>query len=259
MRLGVFLLAVCLSLAFLGPALSPYEFDAINLKATNLPPSWSHWFGTDDLGRDQFTRVALALQLSLVTGCTAALIDCLIGVVWGASAAMLGGKADLVLMRIVDILASIPHTILAIVLLVMLGPGFITLIIAMVIAGWLTMARLMRAHTLTLMSKEYVLSARMLGAGFFHILQKHILPNSLTVVATTLLLTVPHAIFLESFLSFLGLGVPPPSASLGSMVQEALAALPYYPWRLLFPAAWISVAMLAFNLMGERITNEAVA
>ncbi len=260
MKAGLLLLSLCLAVAFAGPMISGYDYDAIDLASINLPPSMEHWFGTDDLGRDLFTRVALALRLSLAAGCSAALIDCFIGAVWGAGAAMLGGYPDTIMMRLVDILASIPHSILAIVLLVIMGPGFATLLLAMVIAGWLTMARLMRAHTLTLMSKEYILSARLLGGGFFHIMRRHILSNSMGIIATSLLLTVPHAIFLESLLSFLGLGVPPPTPSLGGMVQESLAALPYYPWRLLIPAAWISAAMLAFNLLGEyRGENEAFA
>ncbi len=249
---GLILLAICFFLVCFGNLISPYSYDAIDLMARNEPPSWQHLFGTDDLGRDLFTRVAQGLRLSLFIGCVAAAIDCLIGVVWGASAALLGNRIDTLMMSCIDILAAIPYSILTIVLLVVMDPGIISVIAALVVSGWITMARLMRSHVLTLVSKEYVISARLVGAGFFRVLFRHVLPNSVEIITTTLLLTIPQAIFLESFLSFLGLGVPPPFASLGRMVQESLSALPYFPWRLLIPAAWISIAMLAFNLIGEQ-------
>lgn len=254
-KFGSILLILCLFFAFAGPLLTSYSYDAIDLKQINRPPSWLHPFGTDDLGRDLLSRTAHGLRLSLAIGCAAAIIDCLIGILWGASAALIGGRFDAFIMTCVDILAAIPQTILAIIFLVILGPGIFSLLAALVISGWITMARLMRSHVYTLVSKEYVLSSRLLGAGFIRILFSSILPNSREVIIATLLLTVPQAIFLESFLSFLGLGVPPPAASLGSMIQEALSALPYFPWRLLIPAAWVSIAMLAFNLLGENREN----
>ncbi|MFA6915783.1 MAG: ABC transporter permease [Parachlamydiales bacterium] len=249
---GIFLLLLCLCLAVFGPSLAPSEFDAIHLSQTNLAPSAKHWFGTDDLGRDLFARTAIGLRLSLATGIVAACIDCLIGALWGASAAMLGRKYDMIMMRFVDSLAAIPQTILAIVMLVCLGPGFLSMICAMVIAGWLTMARIMRSYVATLVNKEYVLASRLIGAGYGRVLRMHILPNSTDIILTTLLMTIPQAIFLESFLSFLGLGVPPPASSLGSMAQEALPALSYYPWRMLIPAGCVSVVILGFNLIAKQ-------
>lgn len=250
--LGIILLSLAVTLAIFGPSLASEEYDAIHLSQTNLPPSFEHWFGTDDLGRDLLARTAIGLRVSLATGLIAACIDCLIGALWGASAAMFGGKYDMVMMRFVDSLAAIPQTILAIVMLVCLGPGFFSMICAMVIAGWLTMARIMRAYVAGLVNKEFVLASRLIGAGYSTVLKRHILPNSSEIIVTTLLMTIPQAIFLESFLSFLGLGVPPPSSSLGTMAQEALPALSYYPWRMLIPAAWVSIILLGFNLVAKQ-------
>lgn len=251
-QLGILLLLTCLFVAIFGPAIAPSEYDAIHLSETNLPPSTSHWFGTDDLGRDLFARTAIGLRLSLAAGLIAACIDCIIGTLWGATAAMLGGKYDLVMMRVVDVLAAIPQTLLAIVMLVCLGPGFNSMICAMVITGWLTMSRIMRSYVSTLVHKEYVLASRLMGGGYARILKMHILPNSFDIIGATLLMTIPQAIFLESFLSFLGLGVPPPVASLGSMAHEALAALAYYPWRMLIPASCVCLLILGFNLVVEQ-------
>lgn len=254
MKLGFILLFICLVFAIAQPEISSYEYQAIDLDHSNAPPSFQHLFGTDDLGRDLMARTAYGLRLSLVIGIAAALIDCFLGIIWGSTAALLGGRIDSLMMNFVNFLSAIPQTLLTILLLVILGPGIISLLAALIVTGWITMARIMRGHVYTLVSKEYVLASRLLGASFFRILFRSILPNSLEVIIPTLLLTVPQAIFLESFLSFLGLGVPPPAASLGSMVHDALPALPYFPWRLLIPAFWISLAMLAFNLIGERWT-----
>jgi oligopeptide transport system permease protein len=249
--LGLFILAFLLLLAIFGPLLSPYTYYGTELTAKNQAPNAAHWFGTDDLGRDLFTRVWFGARISLFVGITAALIDVLIGVLWGGSAALSGGKTDELMMRIADVLYGLPYLLVVIMLMVVMGSGLIPIIIAMTITGWINMARIVRGQVLQLKEQEFVMAAEVLGASFSRILLKHLLPNAMGPIIVTMTLTVPTAIFTEAFLSFLGLGVQAPVASWGTMASEGLPALRYYPWRLFFPAALISITMLAFNLVGD--------
>jgi oligopeptide transport system permease protein len=188
-------------------------------------------------------------------GITAALIDVLIGVLWGGSAALSGGKTDELMMRIADVLYGLPYLLVVIMLMVVMGSGLIPIIIAMTITGWINMARIVRGQVLQLKEQEFVMAAEVLGASFSRILLKHLLPNAMGPIIVTMTLTVPTAIFTEAFLSFLGLGVQAPVASWGTMASEGLPALRYYPWRLFFPAAFISITMLAFNLVGDGLRD----
>jgi oligopeptide transport system permease protein len=253
--LGLFILAFLLLLAIFGPLLSPYTYYGTELTAKNQAPNAAHWFGTDDLGRDLFTRVWFGARISLFVGITAALIDVLIGVLWGGSAALSGGKTDELMMRIADVLYGLPYLLVVIMLMVVMGSGLIPIIIAMTITGWINMARIVRGQVLQLKEQEFVMAAEVLGASFSRILLKHLLPNAMGPIIVTMTLTVPTAIFTEAFLSFLGLGVQAPVASWGTMASEGLPALRYYPWRLFFPAAFISITMLAFNLVGDGLRD----
>lgn len=237
------------------PLISPYTYYGIDLALKNTPPSWSHWFGTDDLGRDLFTRIWFGARISLFVGISAAMIDLLIGVIWGGVAALAGGKTDELMMRFVDIMSAIPSLLLIISLMVVVGPGLHTIILALSLFGWMTMARVVRTQLLQLKEQGYVLAARSLGAGFWRILFCHLLPNASGPIIVTLTLTVPSAIFSEAFLSYLGLGVQAPIASWGTMASEGLPAIEYYPWRLLIPATFISTTMLAFNLIGDGLSD----
>ncbi len=255
-RLGILLLGFIVVLAILGPWFSKYSYSETSLIEKNSPPSAAHWFGTDDLGRDLFTRCLYGARISLFVGTAAAFIDLILGMLWGGIAALSGGTIDRVMMRIADLLFSLPYLLIVILLMVVMGPGLMTIVIAMSVIGWITMARIVRGQILFLKEQEYVLAAKCLGAGFFRILFRHILPNAKGSIIVTLTLTISSAIFTEAFLSFLGLGVQAPAASWGTMANEGLPALQYYPWRLLFPALLITVTILALNLIGEGLQQE---
>lgn len=252
---GVAILAVMITLALFGPYLNRFTYYEIDLASKNLPPSLTHWFGTDDLGRDVFTRVWYGARISLTVGLLAAFIDMFLGVLWGSVAGLSGGRLDTFMMRIADILYALPYLLVVILLTCILGSGLIPLIIAMTVIGWINMARIVRGQILQLKTQEFVLSAKALGASFWRILFKHLIPNTLGPIIVTLTLTIPSAIFVEAFLSFLGLGVQAPIASWGTMASDGLSAMKYYPWRLFFPAFFISLTMLAFNLLGDRLRD----
>lgn len=249
-----FLSLLALSAIFI-PWISPYTYFDIDLHASNDSPSPQHWFGTDDLGRDIFTRIWYGARISLFVGITAAIIDLLVGVIWGGIAAMSGGKTDEIMMRIVDIMSAIPSLLVIICLIVVFGSGLHTMVIALSIFGWTTMARIVRGQLLQLKEQGFVLAAKALGAGYWRILFRHLLPNASGPIIVTLTLTVPSAIFTEAFLSYLGLGVQAPIASWGTMANEGLAATEYYPWRLFFPVGFISATMLAFNVVGDGLND----
>lgn len=254
---AMLILCVILFCAIFIPLFSQYTYFDIDLLVANQAPSQAHWFGTDDLGRDIFVRLWYGARISLFIGVAAALIDLTIGMLWGGVAALAGGKIDEMMMRIADILYSIPSLLIIISLMVVLGPGLLTILIALSLLGWITMARVVRGQLLQLKQQGYVMAARGLGAGFWRILFKHLLPNALGPIIVTLTLTIPSAIFTEAFLSYLGLGVQAPIASWGTMASEGLPALEYYPWRLFFPAGLICLTILAFNLIGDGLNDAA--
>jgi oligopeptide transport system permease protein len=252
---GLGILCLITGFAIIGPWLTPYTYYTTELAAKNQSPSAMHWFGTDDLGRDLFTRTWYGARISLFVGISAAVVDLLIGVLWGSIAAFAGGKIDETLMRVADILYSLPYMLVVIILMVVLGSGLIPIIIAMTIIGWITMARIVRGQILQLKNLEYILAARALGASFSRILFRHLIPNAMGPIIITMTLTVPAAIFTEAFLSFLGLGIQAPLASWGTMASDGLPAMQYYPWRLFFPAFFISITMFGFNLVGDGLRD----
>lgn len=252
---GAAILFILVLAAIFAPMLTLYTYFEIDLSAKNLPPSATHWFGTDDLGRDMFVRVWYGARISLFIGVMAACIDLFIGILWGGIAALAGGKVDELMMRLADILYSIPSLLIIISLMVVLGPGLLTILIAMAALGWITMARVVRGQLLQIKQQGYVLAAIALGAGFWRILFRHLLPNAIGPIIVTVTLTIPSAIFTEAFLSYLGLGVQAPIASWGTMASEGVAALEYYPWRLFFPAGFICLTILAFNLIGDGLND----
>lgn len=252
---GVVLLVILGLMAAFGPSIIGFDYHSNDLMASNKAPSGTHWFGTDPLGRDMFSRVWYGARISLFIGLAAAFIDLVVGVIWGASAAFFGGRVDETLMRIADILFGVPYLLVVVLLLVVLPQGLFTIILAMSITGWINMARIVRGQVLQLKSEEYAMAARSLGAARIRILFKHLIPNTLGPILVTLTLTIPTAIFTEAFLSFLGLGVPAPKASWGTMTNDGLQALEYYPWQLFFPAIMICLAMLAFNIIGDGLRD----
>ncbi|BDG33180.1 ABC transporter permease [Parageobacillus thermoglucosidasius] len=252
---GLILLILLVIMAIFGPYMTKYDYATNDLMNTNQPPSSEHWFGTDELGRDIFARTWYGARISLFIGLAAALIDLVIGVLWGGIAGYRGGKTDEIMMRIADILYGVPYLLLVIILMVILGQGLGTMILAMTITGWVNMARIVRGQVLQLKNQEYVLAARTLGASTSRIMFKHLIPNAMGSILVTMTLTIPNAIFTEAFLSYLGLGVPQPLASWGTMASEGVQALQYYPWRLFFPATFICLTIFAFNVVGDGLRD----
>ncbi|WLR51585.1 ABC transporter permease [Bacillus tianshenii] len=252
---GIILTALLAFMAIFGPYMTPYDYATNDLINSNQPPSGDHWFGTDDLGRDVFTRVWIGARISLFIGLAAATIDLFIGVIWGGLSGYLGGRTDEYMMRFADILWAVPYLLLVILLMVVFEPGLGTMIAAMTITGWINMARIVRGQVLQLKNQEYVMAAQTLGASTKRIMAKHLIPNTMGPILITMTLTVPNAIFTEAFLSYLGLGVPAPLASWGTMASEGVPALQYYPWRLFFPATFICLTIFAFNVIGDGLRD----
>ena len=252
---GLVILILLIFMAIFGPLISGYDYRTNDLANKNLPPSAEHWFGTDELGRDVFTRTWEGARISIFIGIAAALIDLTIGVLWGGIAGYKGGRVDEIMMRIADILYGIPYLLVVILLMVVFGQSVGTMILAMTITGWVNMARIVRGQFLLLKEQEYVLAARTLGASTRRIMAKHLVPNAVGPILITMTLTIPSAIFTEAFLSFLGLGLNPPLASWGTMASDGLPALRFYPWRLLFPATFICLTIFAFNVIGDGLRD----
>ncbi|MBA5849894.1 ABC transporter permease [Clostridium sp. cel8] len=242
-------------LAIFGPMFSRYNYYTQNLNMANLPPSSEHWFGTDKFGRDIFVRILYGARISLTIGYVASFLNIIIGILYGGIAGYFGGKVDNIMMRIVDILYSVPMTIYVILFMVIFGAGLKSIIIALAVAFWLTMARIVRGQIMSLKEQEFVLAAKTLGASSARILLKHLIPNSMGPIIVTLTLSVPEAIFTESFLSFIGLGVSAPMASWGTLASEALDGFQMYPLQLFFPSMAICLTMLAFNLLGDGLRD----
>ncbi|MBE3554985.1 MAG: ABC transporter permease [Thermicanus sp.] len=240
--------------ALFGPFLTPYTYDKQFLLQANLPPSAEHWFGTDHLGRDLFARILYGAKISLFIGLMAALIDFFIGVIYGGVAGYVGGKTDEIMMRFVDILYGLPYLLVVILLMVVMGPGLATIIVALTATGWIGMARIIRGQVMQLKNSEYVLAAKTMGAGTWYIIRRHLLPNTMGIIIVQITFTVPSAIFAEAFLSFIGLGIQPPLASWGVMANDGLPTiLSGHWWRLFFPSFFISLTVLAFNLLGDGL------
>lgn len=252
---GLCLLIALMLMALIGPWLSPYPYYETHLHLKNLPPCSEFWFGTDELGRDLFTRIWWGARISLFVGITASLIDLIVGVFYGSLSGLLGGKWDELMMRVADILYSIPYLLVVILLMVVIGSGILTILIALTITGWIGMARIVRGQILQLKELDFIRAAESIGASPSRILLRHLIPNTMGPIIITVTLTVPTAIFAEAFLSFLGLGVQAPIASWGTMASDGLPALRYYPWRLFFPAGFISITMLSFNLLGDGLRD----
>lgn len=251
--LGLSLLILLITMAIIGPYLSPYKYYEINLPLRNQPPSSNYWFGTDDLGRDLFTRCWWGARISFFVGISASTIDLIIGVLYGVCAGFLGKKTQMRMMHFLDIFYSIPYLLFIILLITVIGSGLFTIVLSLALIGWVNMARIVRSQILQIKQQGYVQAALALGATPWYVMRKHLIPNAIGSIMVTLTLTVPWAIFVEAFLSFLGLGVQAPVASLGMMIHDSLYAIRYYPWRLIVPAGCISLSLLSLNLLAEGL------
>lgn len=252
---GLAIIALLSFFSLAGPLLSGHTYDGQNLQMINRPPCGAYWFGTDSLGRDLFTRVWYGARISLAIGLATSLISLAIGAVYGGISGYAGGRVDEVMMRILEILNSIPFILYVILLMVLLEPGLKTIFIALGLVFWLNMARIVRGQVLLIKEQEYVLAARLLGAGAWRIIFRHLLPNTMGPVIVTMTLLVPEAIFTEAFLSFLGLGAVAPMASWGVLASDGIQGLRNYPWQLFFPAFLISLTILAFNFLGDGLRD----
>jgi oligopeptide transport system permease protein len=254
---GCVVVALLALFALVGPSLSPHAYDDQDYDHMRESPGRQFWFGTDEVGRDMFVLIAVGARVSLEVGLFASLISLLIGVSYGATSGWFGGRTDQTMMRVVDILYGIPLVLIVINLMVILGSGLQNVLLALGLVYWLDMARIVRGQVLRLRTTAYVEAARALGVGWRRILVRHILPNTLGPIVVTLTLTVPNAIFTESFLSYIGLGVSAPNESWGTLASAGarLEFLRSSPHLALFPAAAISLTMLAFNFVGDGLRD----
>lgn len=258
--IGTALIALFAILAVWGPHASTYAFNTLDWQHLSTAPSVTdgHWFGTDALGRDLYVRTLYGLRLSLIIGVLATAVSLVIGVTWGAVAGFAGGRLDAWMMRVVDVLYSLPYLFFVLILATVFGRDSVTLLLVAIGAvGWLTLARAVRAQTLSLKRREFIEAARAAGLTPGGIVVRHILPNLSGTVAVYATLMVPQMITYESFLSFLGLGVQEPRASLGSLINEGARDMLAAPWMLLVPAVVLVLLLLCFNLVGDGLRDAA--
>lgn len=262
---SIIILALITLLALLAPFFSPFAYDEINYDIIACAPQWwpvetvcsapGHIFGTDGVGRDLFVRVLFGARMSLAVGLVATLVSLLIGVLYGATAGYLGGRIDGLMMRIVDVLYSLPFVFFVIILMVIFDRNFILLFVAIGAVEWLTMARIVRGQTLSIKQKEFIEAARAGGVGTLGIITRHIIPNVVGPVMVYVTLTVPGVILTESFLSFLGLGIQEPLTSWGVLISDGADQMETAPWMLLFPALFMAVTLFSFNFIGDGLRD----
>jgi len=251
------LLLLLLLLVIVGPWFSPYSYDQTDWEHMSRPPGLAggHLFGTDPLGRDLFVRTLYGGRVSMAVGIVATLVSLVIGVTWGAVAGYAGGRTDRFMMRIVDVLYALPFMFLVILLMVLFGRSIVLMFLAIGAINWLDMARIVRGQTLALREREFVEAARAIGVPAGTIIRRHIVPNLLGVVAVYVTLTIPQVILVESFLSFLGLGVQEPMTSWGALVNEGAHELEQAPWMLLIPGGFLALTLFCFNFLGDGLRD----
>src|SRR4051812_41263772 len=253
---SMIVLGLLVAAAVIGPVFTPYAYDQVNKSDVWMPPlTHGHLLGSDALGRDLLARLLTGLRVSLAIGLVATLVSLVIGVAWGATAGYIGGKLDEAMMRFVDVLYSLPFIFFVILLMVTFGSNIVLIFVAIGAVEWLTMSRIVRGQTLTLKHKEFIEAARAAGLGRGAIIARHIVPNLLGPVVVYVTLTIPAVILAESFLSFLGLGVQPPMASLGTLVAGGASDMELAPWLLVFPSLVIVVTLMCFNFIGDGLRD----
>lgn len=252
---GLAYLTAITILALLAPWIAPYSYEETDHMVGAIAPNLSHWFGTDDLGRDLFTRVLFGARVSLMVGFISTLVSVLIGVIYGAVAGYFGGKLDGALMRFVEILYALPFTILVIVIMTITDRSLMNLFIALGAIQWLTMARIVRGQVVSIKKMEYIEAARATGVGHLAIIFRHVIPNTFGPVIVFSTLTVPAVILEEAFLSFLGLGVQPPMSSWGTLISEGIQGMEAYPWMIIFPCLSLVISLLALNFLGDGLRD----
>ncbi|MEC8279369.1 MAG: ABC transporter permease subunit [Verrucomicrobiota bacterium] len=242
-------------LCLIGPFFVPHSHETTQLAYGAQAPSWTHWFGTDELGRDILVRTLIGGRISIGVGFAATVVALLIGVVYGMIAGYNGGRIEATMMRFVDTLYALPFTIMVILLTVLLGRSILLIFLAIGAVEWLTMARIVRGQTKALRKQTFIDAAIVGGVSTRRILGRHILPNLLSPIIVFTTLTIPAVILLESVISFLGLGVQPPMSSWGMLINEGAVKLDIYPWMLIFPALFFSLTIFAFNFVGDGLRD----
>lgn len=247
------LFALVGTLCAMAPVIAPYSFDGIDLDSVKQAPSLSHWMGTDDLGRDVFTRMLFGGRVSILIGLLAAVVGTLLGTAIGASAGYYGGRLDNILMRITDVAYAIPTLPLLIILSAYSRAALVSMVLIIGFLSWMATARVVRAQVLSIKEMDYVEAARSMGATDLRILTRHIVPNALGPILVGATLGVGNAIMIESSLSFLGLGVQPPTPTWGNMLMDSQATMVTKPWLTVFPGLAILLIVLAVNFMGDAL------
>jgi len=252
---SVIILVIMMLLAAIVPMISPYGIEVQDLELGPTSPSASHWFGTDLLGRDVLTRVMDGGRISLMVGFAATAVSLTVGVLFGAISGYLGGRIDSVMMRIVDILYTLPFTVFVIILTVYLGRSIILLFMAIGAVEWLTMARIVRGQVISLKQKEYIEATYVMGLSTRRIILRHLIPNALGPIIVYTTLTIPRVMLFEAVLSFLGLGVQAPQSSWGVLIKDGADLMEEYPWLLIFPSIALSATLFSLNFLGDGLRD----
>jgi oligopeptide transport system permease protein len=241
--------------AFIGPLFLAQSYETQNLQLGAVPPGARHWLGTDTLGRDLFVRILYGGRVSMSVGFCATAVALVIGVLYGAISGFLGGKIDLLMMRVVDIIFALPFTVFVILLMVFFGRKFVLLFVAIGAVQWLTMARIVRGQVLSLRHQDFIEAAKALGLSKPRIIFRHMIPNTLGPIIVYATLTVPAVMLLEAFLSFLGLGVQPPMSSWGVLIKEGAEVMEEFPWLLIYPGLILALTLFSLNFLGDGLRD----
>lgn len=252
---GLSCITVILLLAIFVPMFSSYEYDAIDTASANIKPNAAHWFGTDEFGRDLFVRCFKGARISLFIAVVAVLIDFLVGMIYGLISGFFGGVVDAILQRFQEIMNSIPTLVILILLLTVMKPSLFTVIVALAFTEWIAMSRITRAQVLKVKEDEYVLASRTLGASNKRLIFKEILPNIYGQLIIMTMMTIPNAIFYEAYLAVVGLSLPVPQASLGTLINQGFNSILVYPYMMIIPGVIFAILMLSFNLFGDGLRD----
>ena len=252
---GLILLGLIVVLLFIGPMVTGQDYQLIDASIKNQGPSSAHWFGTDDMGRDLFTRVCVFGRISIYIGLCCTLVIFVIGALLGALAGLKGGLVDDIIMRICEFIGNLPYLIIVVILSMVLGRSMFSLVFAMSLTAWVGTARMVRGQILQIKEQDYVQAATALGASTGRIIVKHLLPNTLGIIMVDITMSVPGFIFSEAFLSYIGLGVRPPETSWGALASAGQQQLMFYPHELFFPCLMIVLTMLTFHLIGDGLSD----
>ena len=253
--LGLILLVLVICLLFAGPMMSGKDYQFINTAVKNQGPSSEYWFGTDDMGRDLFTRVCVGGRVSIYIGLACTCVMFVVGSLVGALAGLKGGWVDDLIMRICELIGNLPYLIIVVILSMVMGRSMFSLVFAMSLTSWVGTTRMVRGQILQIKEMDYVQAAKALGANTKRIILKHLLPNTLGIIMVDVTMSVPGFIFSESFLSYIGLGIRPPETSWGALASAGQQQLMFYPYQLFFPCLLIVISILSFHLIGDGLSD----